>query len=117
MTVRQYRTGPLLDPPWVRLVTLRGWLVALEMRDPNSGQDQSPAPASKPRHQYVIAAKQLWSRILPPAPLDEPQDESRWADEPQDESRTTSAWSPLAPGIGLPWEWAESQGLDIRRKK
>lgn len=91
---------------WARLIRLLGGWSALELRDPNSGQD--PDPSSKPRHQYLVRRDRLWSRRLPPAPLNAEQDESRWLDEPQDRiaPRTASAWQLVAPGTGLPWQWA-----------
>src|SRR3990167_6367997 len=63
---------------WARIISLPGGWDALELRDPNSGQD--PDPASNPRHQYVVARERLWERRLPPAPLDQPADETLWLD-------------------------------------
>lgn len=46
-----------------RLVTV-GFVDVLEMRDPNDGQSHDPA--TKARHQYLLAGGMLWSRRLPP---------------------------------------------------
>ncbi len=93
---------------WARLIRLPGGWPALELRDPNSGQGSDPA--ERPRHQYLVSPlrPRLFSRRLPAAPLDQPQDEARWADEPQDlvDPCTASAWQLVAPGSGLPWEWS-----------
>jgi hypothetical protein len=91
---------------WARIIRLPGGWETLELRDPNSGQGSDPA--AKPRHQYLVQRDRLWSRRLPPAPLDDEHDESRWRDEPQGivDPRTTSAWQLVAPGSGLPWEWS-----------
>lgn len=90
---------------WARIVS-----GCLELRDPNSGQD--PDPARKARDQYLIERSRLWTRRLPPAPLDAPTDESRWSDEPADEyqPRTTSAWRLVTPDpTSLAWQWSGLQ--------
>jgi len=98
---------------WARIIRLPGGWDALELRDPNSGQSQDPA--RKPRHQYLVARDRLWSRRLPPAPLEATTDEARWRDEPQQltNRRTASTWLLVEPGAGLPWEWSGLRALYI----
>jgi len=84
---------------WAREIVLRGSLV-LEMRDPNDGAGSDPA--TKTRHQYTVQRLYLWRRRLPPAPLDQPEDETPWQDEP--------AWWELATATGPLAQWALERG-------
>lgn len=97
---------PPSDRTWARVLSLSTVPgPVLEMRDPNSGQD--PDPAAKPRHQYLVARNRLWSRRLPPAPLDLPEDESPWRDGP-------ARWmlAEVSPSSPIT-EWAREQGLSL----
>lgn len=89
---------------WARLIRLPGGWPCLELRDPNDGLGGDPA--TKTRHQYLVRRDRLWHRALPPAPLDQADDESPWRDEDPDR-RTMSAWTLVAPGAGLPWQWGQ----------
>lgn len=91
---------------WARLIIVPGVPgTVLELRDPASGLGWDPS--SSPRRQYVVARERLWRRQLPPAPLADIDDQSRWADDPAHPyARTLSRWELVAPGSGLPWEWA-----------
>lgn len=84
---------------WARVIAPNG-LPVLELRDPNSGLD--PDPASKPRCQYLVTHGVLWTRRLPPAPLEDVHDETPWVDTP-------FRWERCDAG-GLVREWAEHQG-------
>jgi len=76
----------------------------LELRDPNHGRGVA---ADAPRHQYLVARGVLWSRTLPPAPLDRHDDETPWADDP-----TASDWRLVEPHAeSVPWQWAAERGV------
>jgi len=98
---------------WARIVDLQTVpTTVLELRDPNDGQD--PDPASKARHQYAVARGLLWRRRLPPAPLDEPCDETPWADAPVIAGRRQPpAWEPIDCPRSPIGEWARAQGAAL----
>lgn len=91
---------------WARIVRIPSCCdPILELRDPNSGVDADPA--TKPRHQYLVARERLWRRVLPPAPLDAVCDGDSWED------RERYPWELAQPGCGLPWEWARERGVPL----
>jgi hypothetical protein len=64
---------------WARLIRLPSGDDVLELRDPNRGVGNDPE--TKPRHQYLVRRGCLWTRRLPPAPLERIDDETPWANE------------------------------------
>lgn len=70
---------------WARLIQPNYGPECLELRDRNSGLGTDPA--ARPRHQYLVARGYLWTRSLPAAPLDQPDDETPWTDD-----ATASRW-------------------------
>lgn len=82
---------------WARIIRTQELLDVLEMRNPNDG---SGDPADCARHQYVAAGGTVFSRRLPPAPLDQPEDETPWRDDP-----SASDWRPCEAAPSSPiWE-------------
>lgn len=94
---------------WAREIRLGCGLIALELRDPNSGQGSDPE--EKPRHQYLVARKLIWRRVLRPAPLDEPLDETPYIGDsrpPRWELADISHDSPI-------FDWAAAKEKNLRR--
>lgn len=56
---------------WARVITV-DYRTILELRDPNDGLGADPA--TRTRHQYLVARGGIWKRRLPPAPLDSVHD-------------------------------------------
>ncbi|MDD9940783.1 MAG: hypothetical protein OXU20_06955 [Myxococcales bacterium] len=87
---------------WARLISIPSCSSGiLELRDPNSGQ--SSDPATKPRHQYLVARERLWRRVLLPAALD----------ATDDSDLGEVRWRLAQPGCGLLWEWAREEGVPL----
>jgi hypothetical protein len=81
----------------------------LELRDPCDGQGADPA--TRARHQYQVARGLLWRRRLPPAPLDEPEDETPWVDDPHAARwEVVTEMAPHSPILA----WAREQEPAVR---
>lgn len=97
---------------WARIIHLapQGYgPTVLELRDHNDGQD--PDPARKTRYQYLVGRGYVWRRMLPPAPLDQPMDESPWRGErgpaPWEAMTAFAARSPIIA-------WAREEDPEVR---
>lgn len=91
---------------WAREIQTRHGQV-LELRDPNDGIGGDPA--EKTRYQYLVARGYLWRRQLPPAPLEQPEDETPFRDSPLCwEVSELAAHSPITA-------WALAQDPALRR--
>ena len=62
-----------------RIILIDTGAPILEMRDPNDGQGSGPA--TKSRHQYLLAGGLLYTRHLPPAPETWSPDADTWRGE------------------------------------